>query len=211
MSGEPRGDAVGPESRKWIAVAPWPALVMASIYTGFLAVNLQRLVAAINVSSDAAWAPVLVNDLANGPRGGLIKVGQAAHFTTLWLLSVTRPLPFRQLFWTASPFLLFLATAALVSWAAARTAGRWAGLLTLSVSLCAGPGILLTSLPQGLRGHTWFAGAVLSALLVWASRGQLPFRLAAPAFLAGGILAGATAASDPLFWAAGLLPFLGAA
>lgn len=197
-------------------VLVWVPVALASGYLIWLVANFPRIVKAIELDPDAAWAPVLALDLASGPEGGLVYVGEASHYTTIWLLTATRGLPVRDLLWEAAPFALFLLGLAFTAWAIWRSAGRCAALLGLSIGVCAGAPILLTVMSEGRHGHTFFTSAVLAAFLVlqysrpggerYQGRYSPLLRWLSAAVLVA--LAGSTLASDPLLLPSGILPFL---
>ncbi|MBW3591461.1 MAG: hypothetical protein KY393_06410, partial [Actinobacteria bacterium] len=185
-------------------------MLIAAGYFIYVAANLPDLIAAVNWSSDAAWARVVALELL--PSRGAVNVGEASHLSTLWFLYFTRALPMREAIWDVSPYMLSLAGLAFTGWACWRVAGRWAALLGAAIGVAAGSSVLITVLPQGLHEHTWAANGILAAYLVFLKThrdnlGRLP-RLAAGSVAAGG--AGLTAASDPLFLASGLGPFVAA-
>ncbi|HEX3425830.1 MAG TPA: hypothetical protein VHT30_06840 [Acidimicrobiales bacterium] len=185
----------------------------AGAYLLLVALRFHRILNDVHLNPDASWAPVLARDLGTGRHGGHILVGTAAHFTTIWFLVLTRWVPFRTAVWDATPFVLFLASLALVAWACGRVAGAYAGLLTFALGASANGAVLLTVMSEGLRGDTYIADAVLATFLVfWATRA--PPRILTPAVVVAAVLvtflAGTTAASDPLFLACGLGPFVGA-
>jgi hypothetical protein len=182
---------------------------LASGYLLWLIAQFSRIIDAVNLNPDAAWAPVLALEGKSGPEGGFILVGEANHVTTIWFLMATRSLPFRSVIWEWAPFLTFLGGLGLIAWACWKVAGRWAALLALSIGVAATPAVLLTALPEGIHGLTFFADAILAAFLVfhackWKGAGT-PTRAAASLLVV--VVAGLTVASDPLFLVSGLLPF----
>lgn len=162
---------------------------------------------------DFVWAPILAKDLAQNGYGGLINVGEAAHYSSIWLLTLTEPLPFDRLVWEFSPLVVTLGGVLVMGWAARGVAGKWAGLMTVAIGISAGPAILATTITTGMRSHTWLAvGATAALLTYFAGRPEQPSRkVMAGTGAAAGMLAGATVASDPLYLVSGLLPFVGAA
>lgn len=196
-------------SLRVLGYAPWPPLACSAVYLLWLVGRFPRVVDAINLNPDASWAPVLARDLASGPKGGFIFVGQASHLTTIWFLMATRPLPFRDVIWDWAPFVAFLAGLGLIAWACWKAVGQWAALLSLSIGAAATPTMLLPLFAEGIHGHTFFADAVLAAFLVfhvtrWRDVGP---RVRVMASVLMVLVAGTTIASDPLFIVSGLLPF----
>ncbi|HYN98129.1 MAG TPA: hypothetical protein VEU28_00490 [Actinomycetota bacterium] len=190
---------------------PWFPVALAGGYLIWLVSNLSGIVKAIQLNPDATWAPVLVRDLAEGVQGGLVYVGEASHFSTIWFLMATRGLVFRDLVWDAGPFVLFLAGLLVTAWAAWMGAGWWVAVLGFCVGASAGARVLLTILAEGLHGHTFVTNAVLAAFLVlYYTRAKPHWVVLAPAAAVVVAMAGATLASDPLFIPSGLIPFAAA-
>ncbi len=187
-------------------------LGLACGYLIWVLANFTHIIRAIGLNPDATWAPVLARDLLSGGERGLIYVGEASHFTTIWFLIATRGLPMADLLWDVTPYLTFLAGLGLTAWACWKAAGRWAALLGLSIGVCAGGQVLLTVMSQGIHGHTFFLNSLLAAFLVLHHTSQRCSRWSwrLPAGTLVVILAGTTLASDPLFLPSGLLPFCAA-
>ncbi|MEA2716643.1 MAG: hypothetical protein QOI99_960 [Actinomycetota bacterium] len=199
----PRPRAVG-----WV---PWLPLLLAGGFVVWLVSRFSRVVEAIHINPDADFAPVLVRDMGSGTRGGTILVGEASHLTTIWFLQLTRALPFHDVIWDWAPYLVFLAGLGLTAWACRQVAGRWAAAMTFAVGACAEATVLLTVMTEGIRGNTFFSDAALGAILVlfaaFPAMGTWKKVVAATAAV---VIAGSALASDPLFLAVGLGPFVGA-
>jgi hypothetical protein len=177
---------------------------------------LPALAGAAYVVTVVALGPQLVEDnhwdtdvsgtltLAERLRGeGPVHVAHYGQWTTLWGLLATRGLPWHEHIWTASGFGFTLAAAALLGWTTARVAGRWAGVTAAASALVVGPFVLRSFLSIGGSHLTNLFGAVvLGAALVLLARTTSWV----PAVVAG-LVAGTSAASDPLFWIAGVGPF----
>ena len=153
-----------PLLRRLGGLAQWAPIASAAAYLLFLILQFRRILGGVYWNSDAAFAQVLVggSDLASGGR---INVGEASHFSTMWFLQATKSLPFREQVWDVAPFVISLAGVALIAWACWKVAGVWAAAITFALGLSAGPLILATTLPQGMRSHTWFGNSVLVAFL----------------------------------------------
>jgi hypothetical protein len=169
---------------------------------------VRRLVHALYWDSDAASALVLAERL----RGdGPVSIPHFGWWTSLWWLLATRGLPAHEHLWQASGYAFALAGVALVGWATARLAGRWAGAAAAAATVIAGPVALRSLLTVNFHVSTPFTAAVLAAYLVLLARRRARSRLVdARGFVlaaAVGVLAGANAASDPLLWLAGIAPF----
>lgn len=177
---------------------------------------LPALAGAAYVATVAVLGPQLVEDnhwdtdasgtltLAERLRGsGPVYVVHYGEWTTFWWLLATRALPWHEQIWTASGFGLTLAGAALLGWATAFVGGTWAGVTAGTAALVVGPFVLRSFLSIGGSHLTNLFGAVvLGAALVLLARTTSWV----PAIVAG-LVAGTNAASDPLLWIAGSVPF----
>lgn len=194
---------------RWFPGLP---VLLAAGFTAWIVSRPSRVIHAVHLNPDAAFAPVLVADLRTGTRGGLTLVGEASHLTAIGFLYFTRGLPFRDLIWDWGPYVTFLIGLGIGAWACWRVAGPWAAAMAFSIGACAEASVLTTVMSEGIRGHTFFAVAVMCAFLVAiVQRPDMPRarRVAGVALVVA--VAGATAASDPLFLAVGLGPLVGAA
>jgi len=185
-------------------------MMLAAGYTGWLISQFDRVMRVIHVNPDAAWAPVLVADMATGTSGGKIFVGEASHLTTIWFLMLTRSFPFRDVLWDWAPYLTFLAGLGLTAWACKRVAGVWPAMLTLALGASATATVLLTVMAEGIRGNTFFAVSFLAFALVWLDETGGGRLKTAGMWALVVLVAGSTLASDPLFLAVGLGPLVGA-
>lgn len=196
-----------------MTLATWIPPVTAGGYLLLLFSQVRRLLTDYyHWYPDFVWAPILARDLAANGSGGLINMGEAAHYSSIWFLMLTRDLPFNRAIWQFSPLFFTLMGVLLMAWAARRVAGSWAGLMTLAIGVGAGPAILATTITTGMRSHTWFAiGATAALLIYFASRaeeGRVWTRIGVGGVAA--VFAGVTVASDPLFVVSGLAPLVGA-
>jgi hypothetical protein len=177
---------------------------------------LPGLAAAAYVATVAALGPELVENnhwdtdvsgtltVAERLRGsGPVHLAHYGQWTTFWWLLGTRAFPWHEHLWTASGYALTLAGAALVGWATARLGGRWAGVTAGAAAVVVGPFVLRSFLSTGGAHLTNpFGAVVLAAALVLLTRTTSWV----PAVVAG-LVAGTNAASDPLLWIAGIVPF----
>ncbi|HET7722310.1 MAG TPA: hypothetical protein VFK43_20255, partial [Acidimicrobiales bacterium] len=193
---------------RWL---PWLPVGLAAGFTAWIVSRFPRVIAAVHLNPDAGFAPVLVGDLRTGTKGGLVLVGEASHLTAIGFLYLTRSFPFRDLIWDWGPYVTFLVGLGIGAWACWRVAGPWAAAMAFTAGACAEATVLLTVMSEGIRGHTFFAVAVMAAFLVaMVQRPDMPRpRKVAGAAVAVAV-AGSTVASDPLFLAVGLAPLVGA-
>lgn len=209
----PRASIRSPSIRtlviRWL---PWLPAVLAAGFTVWLVSRFSLVIDAVHLNPDAGFAPVLVGDLRDGTKGGLILVGEASHLTAIGLLYLTRSFPFRDVIWDGGPYVTFLLGLGLGAWACWRVAGPWAAAMTFAAGACAEATVLLTVMAEGIRGHTFFAVAAMCAFLVLMVEhpDMTRWKKAAAASIAL-VVAGSTVASDPLFLAVGLGPLVGAA
>jgi hypothetical protein len=164
-----------------------------------VAARFPALVRALYWDSDAASAFVFGSFL----RGhGTVEIPRFGWWTSMWWLLATRGLPGHRYLWEVTGYLFVLATAAILGWATARVAGRWAGVAAGSIAVVVGPKVLTALLTVNWHTTTPFTAVVLAAYLVVLAQSSswlLP--------IAVGALAGANAASDPLLSIAGIAPF----
>jgi hypothetical protein len=178
----------------------WLPAITAAAYVVLVLIKLPAIVRALYWNSDAAGAFVLAELI---PGHGTIEIPRFGWWTSLWWLLATRELPGHARIWEATGYAFAIATAALVGWATARVAGRWAGLTAAAVTIVVGPKALAALMLVNYHTSTPFTAAVLGAYLILIGRSR-------SWLLAGlvGALAGLNAASDPLLWIAGIAPFV---
>jgi hypothetical protein len=141
--------------------------------------------------------------LAERLRGsGPVYIPHYGEWTTFWWLLATRALPWHEQLWAASGYALALTGAALLGWATARVAGRWAGVTAAAGALVVGPFVLRAFLSLASHVTNPFGAVVLAVALVLLTR-----TTSWVAAIVAGLVAGANAASDPLLWLAGIVPF----
>ena len=127
------------------------------------------------------------------------------HFgvwTSLWWLLATRGVPGHAELWETTGYAFALGGVALLGWATARVSGLWAGVTAAAVALMVGPDALRWLLSVNFHVSTPFTAAVLAAYLV-----ALPRHRSLLLAVFVGLIVGANAASDPLLWFAGVVPF----
>jgi len=150
-------------------------------------------------STDAA-APVVLAETLRG-RGDVI-IPHFGVWTSLWWLLATRDLPGHVQLWEVTGYAFALTGVGLLGWATARVAGVWAGVTAGATALMVGPDALRLLLSVNFHVSTPFTAAVLAAYLVTLQTRRSVFLGALV-----GVLVGANAASDPLLWVAGVVPF----
>jgi hypothetical protein len=184
-------------------VIEWLPAVTAAAYIVLVIMRFPAIVRALYWDSDAAGAFVLAELI---PGHGTIEIPRLGWWTSLWWLLATRHLPGHEHLWEITAYPFALATAVIVGWATSRVAGRWSGLTAAAVTILVGPFAIQFLMLVNIHASTPFAAAVLAAYLVLLAESR-SWLLAALI----GVLVGANAASDPLLWIAGIVPFVLAA
>jgi len=179
--------------------AHWLPAVTAVAYLTTAAAMGPRIARLLGWDTDVS-APLVLAERLRG--SGTVYLPHISTWTTLWFELATRNLPGHEELWEGSSYVFAVIGAALVGWATARVATRWAGVTAFAIGLIVGPLTLRTLFTLDLHVTTPFTATVLAAFLVLLGRPQARL-LAVPV----GIVAGLNAASDPLLWPAGILPF----
>ncbi len=200
-------------SRRLLGLWPWLPLPLGAAYLIVLLANFNRIVAATYLNADAASAPVIGELFGGSPAHRQVFLGQMGWFSTLMFELATRSLPAHRQLWEAAPYAMALASVAMVAWAAWRVAGRWAATIAGVAILCAGPHTLGLLFSLNDHSTTWFALALLAALLVFfeAPPTWLKAWSAALIALVAGAIVGVNAASDLTLMVAGIAPIAFAA
>jgi hypothetical protein len=208
LSGRPVG-IPGRIYRLW----PWLPLPVGAAYLVLLLVKFNQIVAATYLNADAASAPVVGELFGGSPAHRQVFLGQMGWFSTLLFELATRSLPEHRQLWETVPYAMALASVAMIAWAAFRVAGRWAAAIAGVAILCAGPHTLGLLFSLNDHSTTWFALALLAALLVFfeAPPAWLKVWSAAPIALVVGAIVGVNAASDLTLMVAGIVPIVFAA
>jgi hypothetical protein len=208
LSGRPVG-IPGRFYRLW----PWLPLPVGAAYLVLLLAKFNQIVAATYLNADAASAPVVGELFGGSPAHRQVFLGQMGWFSTLLFELATRSLPAHRQLWETVPYAMALASVAMIAWAAFRVAGRWAAAIAGVAILCAGPHTLGLLFSLNDHSTTWFALALLAALLVFfeAPPTWLKASLAAPIALVAGAIVGVNAASDLTLMVAGIVPIVFAA
>jgi hypothetical protein len=192
---------------------PWIPLPIGVIYLLVLLVKFNQIVASTYLNADAASAPVIGELYGGAPAHRQVFLGQMGWFSTLIFELATRWLPLHRQLWETVPYAMALASVALIVWAVWRVAGRWAAAIAGVALLCAGPHTLGLLFSLNDHSTTWFALALLVALLVFfeAPPAWLKAWSAALIALMAGVIVGVNAASDLTLVVAGIVPIVLAA
>ena len=208
ISGRPLGIS-GRVYRLW----PWLPLPVGAAYLVLLLVKFNQIVAATYLNADAASAPVVGELFGGAPAHRQVFLGQMGWFSTLLFELATRSLPAHRQLWETVPYAMALASVAMIAWAAWRVAGRWAAAIAGVAILCAGPHTLGLLFSLNDHSTTWFALALLAAVLVFfeAPPAWLKAWSGALVALVAGVIVGVNAASDLTLMVAGIVPIVFAA
>jgi hypothetical protein len=188
-----------PGVRRFFVVVRWLPALAAAAYLATVVVLGPALVRDVGWNTDVSGPLALAERLRGS---GPVYIPHYGEWTTLWWLLATRSLPWHAQLWEATGYVFAVTAAVLLGWATTRVAGRWAGLTAAAAALVVGPFALRSLLTVALHVTNSFTAAVLGVALVLLTRTR-----SWPLALAVGLLAGANAASDPLLWIAGIVPF----
>ena len=177
----------------------WLPAVTAAAYVATVGVLFPRLIHGLYWNTDAA-APLVIAETLRG--SGDVIIPHFGVWTSLWWLLATRGVPGHAELWETTGHAFALGGVALLGWATARVAGLWSGVTAAAIALMVGPDALRWLLSVNFHVSTPFTAAVLGAYLV-----ALPKRRSLLLAVLVGLTAGANAASDPLLWFAGVVPF----
>jgi hypothetical protein len=186
----------------------WVPLPFAAVYAAVLAATFGSLVGSLYSSADVAAAPYIGQLWTAAPSGAHVVLGHIAWYEALWGEWLTRGWPLHRQLWEVGPWLVSLAGIALVAWATAKAAGRFAAMLVAVSLVCAGAGLISYQFPAAIHALTWVHVCLLGCFLVFvADRGRAhPLLWTALVLVtAGGV------ASDRLLVLAGVAPFVLAA
>jgi hypothetical protein len=186
-------------TRRVYLVLRWLPAFAAAAYLATVAALGSRIVDDVNWDTDASGIFALADRLRGS---GPVYLAHAGDWTALWWMLVTRGLPWHEQLWEATGYLFTVIAAVLLGWATSRIAGRWAGVAAAALMVViAGPFSLRALVSVSAHVFTPVGAVVLGVGLVLLTRTSL-----VPAICVG-IVAGANAASDPLLWFAGVIPF----
>ena len=141
-------------------------LVIAVVYFVRMGQTFQERLTLMSGDSDAIFPLVIVATMDEVPDAD-IQMGTFGHYMTLAYARATEWLPFYREVWEAMPFILWMASLGLVVWAAWRTFGEHAAVLTGVLALCVGPSLLYTLFTS--TNHTWtvYSSAIAVGLVVF--------------------------------------------
>lgn len=178
----------------------WLPALAAAAYLATVAILGSQIVRDVGWDTDASGAFTLAERLRGS---GPVHVSHQGGWTALWWMLATRGLPWHAELWKATGYLFAVIGALLLAWATMRVAGRWAGVTAGAIALViAGPFTLRALVSVSAHVTNPFGAVVLGVGLVFLTQ-RRPW----PLVVGVGLVAGANAASDPLLWFAGVVPF----
>ncbi|MGZ4191871.1 MAG: hypothetical protein ACXVRW_05400 [Solirubrobacteraceae bacterium] len=194
---------------RWGGAWRWTPLAFAAFYAVVLLATLPSVVAAIYRNADIAAAPEIGQMSARAPEFAQTVLGNAPWYSALWFEQLTRWVPGHRTLWELAPWILTLAGIALVAWAAARVAGRWAGAIIAVTCACAGATLLPLQFAWSIHAVAYVHICVLGAFIVPLALGPGPGRWWVQATVGGLVIlvTGVGMASDKLVILGGLVPF----
>ncbi len=145
-----------------------------------LLAQLRGLIHALYRIPDAATPEVLAALSAHAGPGRVVILGNYHFYETWWLETATRGLPGHWEIWEALPFVIAFIGIALMAWAAWRTLGAFAALVTTTVMLALGDAMREYLFTPATHGYAIAHGALVVATVVFlferAGRGRLTWR-----------------------------------
>jgi hypothetical protein len=178
----------------------WAGALAGAAYVAYVVARWHDLVTNNNWDTDAVAKMVVAERLRGS---GPVFISHYGEWTTFAWMLATRWLSWHHDLWGVSGYAWMLAGAGVLAWVTWRVAGLWSALTAAAVMLVVGP-FALRSYLATTGAHTTSAAAAIVLAAVLVSLVRTPRMLIA---VAGGVFAGACAASDPLLWFAGIVPF----
>jgi hypothetical protein len=191
-------------ARRFQTLAIWLPCVLAAAYAVAFVVKFPLLVERVYWDSDAAMFAVAARTASGS---SVFALAHYASYTAVWFTEATRWLPFYRQLWEVAPYLFCIGGVGLLAWGSWRLAGGWAAAMTAIAGAVSSPFVNYDRVTLFLHTPACVCGVVLAAFSLWLAEGRSALRTV-PAALLVGVLAGATLASDPLFWVVGFIPFV---
>jgi len=184
--------------------------LLAAVYLCALAVQFNKVLAAVYLNADSASAPVIGSFAGHG-SGGIV-LGKLPWYSALIFELATRGLPLHRQLWEVAPYAMALASVALIADSLRRVSGRLAAVFAAAILVCASPQLLGLLFALDDHSPTWFTIALLGWWVVMLERVKIDSLARSLALLAGGVVialvTGMNAASDSLLLAGGLVPLV---
>ncbi len=166
-----------------ITLDRWPVralIAAAGLNVIVLLGQLRGLIHALFRIPDAASTEVIAALSANAGPGRVVILGNYPHYEAWWLETATRGLPGHWQLWEAMPFAIAFIGIASMAWAAWRSLGAFAALVTTTVMLSLGDAMREYLFTSATHGYVVAHGALLVVAVVFlidrAARGGLSWR-----------------------------------
>ena len=182
-------------------------LLIAAVYLARLAQTFQERLTVIGGSSDAIHPLFIAATMDEVPDAD-IDMGNFGHYIVLWYARATEWLPFDRETENDCSGPLWIASVGIIAWAAWRTAGKHAAVLTGVLGLCVSPFILFVVFSSSYHPWTLYSSAIAMGLVVFlALQTGMSARIWVVAVAAAFVL-GAALGSDPLVLLGSIGPLL---
>jgi hypothetical protein len=182
-------------------------LVIAAVYLARLGQTFQDRLTVVGGSSDAIH-PLLTAATMDDVPDADIHTGNFGHYIVIWYARATEWLPFYREVWQAIPPAMWIASVGIVVWAAWRTVGSRAAVLTGVLGLCVSPFVLFVVFSSSYHSWTLYTPAIAMGLVVFlALQAGMSARIWVVA-VAAALVLGAVLASDPLVLLGSIGPLL---
>ena len=140
-------------------------LLIAAVYLARLAQTFQERLTLAGGDSDAV-SPLFIAATMDEVPDADIHMATFGHYMALGYARATDWLPFYREVWQTMPFILWMASLGLVVWAAWRTFGKHAAVLTGVLGLCVSPHLLYMLFTSSYHTWTLYSSAIAVA---WSS------------------------------------------
>ena len=177
------------------------------IYLVRLAQTFQDRLVVAGGDTDAIGPLVIAATMDEVPDAD-VHMPAFGHYLTLAYTRATEWLPFHREVWEVVPPALWVGSLGIVVWAAWRTVGKHAAILTGVLGLCVSPLLLYILFTSGYHQWTLYSSAIALGLVVFLTTQS---RMSVPAWIvavAGALVLGGALASDRLVLLGSIGPLL---
>ena len=172
-------------------------LLIAAVYLARLAETFQARLTVVGGDSDAI-SPLFIPATMDEVPDADLHIGGFGHYIVVWYVRATEWLPFYRELWHAIPPALWIASVGIVVWAAWRTFGKHAAVLTGVLGLCISPLLLYMLFTPTYHTWTLYCSAIALGLVMFlTTQARMNARVWIVA-VAAALVLGAALASDRL-------------
>jgi hypothetical protein len=182
-------------------------LLLVVVYAGRLAQTFQDRLTVVGGDTDAIGPLFIAATMDDLPDADVHMAG-VGHYLPLWYARATEWLPFHREIWEVIPPILWLASVGIIVWAAWRTFGKHAAILTGVLGFCVSPALLYVLFTSSYHTWTLYSSAVAVGLVVFLTTQS---RVSARVWVVGvatAIVLGAAFATDRLVLLGAIAPLL---